>query len=197
MGFLEAKNQIPIHLGSSETTFIPRGVLYNFPFFRPDQRLALAQEQGIRPINFEQISTQFTQEQLEYAVLFDSIKSGTIPGNHYRLVFKSEKSSLAIISHPLIDIQLCGGFGNYDIDGFPTLRISQFDILFTGLSLQHYSINQKPATLKEVHDEISKANVSKHGFIYPDSIKYQGEEIFWADANGNLMKMNEHPLFQE
>lgn len=146
-------------------------------FTDPARNLAEAQRSGIQPVNFMHLREQFNIEQLSGSVLFDSAP-GPFPGNHWRILSMDDESDR-------VTIQLCGPFGNYDAR-IPPFNVSQYDILFTGISIPEYMSHGHTITLGEVVEKVLQAGYGKGNLVYPKDIEFKGETIYWADANGKL-----------
>jgi len=182
-------------VGSSWPVEIPESVLQSILFSDPARNIAEAQKEGIQPVNFHQILEQFPKDQILDSVLFDSAPLGFFPGNHWRIIWLDNNG-------PLAEIQLCGGpFGNHDAPISP-FTVSQYDILFTGMSMQRYEYKGRPISLDLVNEKIRQAGFydNKTNFVhpkdvFPKDIEWKGETIYWADAQGKLVTVDKHPLF--
>lgn len=179
-----------LQVGSSFPIDVPLST-YQFSLFQNiDQNIAEAQREGIRPVNFQQLREQFTMDQLLNAVLFDSPPVLPTPGNHWRVISFDDGKNL-------MDIKHTGTFGNHDTFRLPAFTISQFDILYTGITLLNYEENGKPISLDKINELVYKSGYGTDQFKYPEDIKFIGETIYWADAQGKLVTAQDHPLFTE
>lgn len=167
-------------VGSSYPIEVPVSILQLISFSNPARNIAEAQENGIKPVNFHQICEQFPKEQILNSVLFDTPPSGIRLGNHWRIVGLDDKRQL-------VTIQLCGGpFGNHDTD-IPPFTVSQYDILFTGMSTPEYQRYGHPISLFRVNELIRQGGLHETpNPVYPKGLKMKKETIYWADANGKL-----------
>ena len=177
-----------LRVGSSFPVEVPVSFFQIHPYSDPASNIAEAQKDGIQPVNFHQILEQFPRGQILDSVLFDTPPSGNIPGNHWRIIWLDDPGSLA-------EIQLCGGpFGNHDAP-IPPITLSQYDILFTGMSTQRYERKGRPISLDHVNERMVQAGHGTPNIVYPEDIKWLGETIYWADAQGKLTTVDTHPLF--
>lgn len=162
-----------IRVGSSFPVAVPESVFLSMTFTDPARNLAEAQKDGVKPVNFTDLLHQFSETQLKNSVLFDSAPSGPIPGNHWRILeLNTENNALTL--------QLCGPLGNYD-EAFPPTTVSQYDILFTGMSTPNYQIDKRPVSLQQLLQKIAKAGE------YSANIKYIGRTIYWSNKQGILI----------
>jgi hypothetical protein len=178
---------VQIHVGSSEQIIISAADLSTFQFIPPEKNLLQAWENGIQPVNYNQLSQQFSDIQLANAILFDSAPYGTSNGNHWRI--KNIDGE-----HTQITIQLCSSSGYYD-EIMPAVTVSQNDILFTDINIMHYEKLGTSLSLTTIAETGTKAR--KDYTIQFVKNLHVSKETYFADAHGNLILKQDHPLFQK
>ncbi len=122
--------------------------------------LRLAEEIGIKPLSLREILDQIGLEKIESAVLFDTPPS--LLGNHWRVTEMTEETAT---------IQFCSIFGNRDYLRIPPAEVSLDQVLFTGVSIQEFELDGRPATLTEASNASTQASSS------PENLKNKGERI--------------------
>lgn len=168
-----------IRVGSSFPVEVPQSELRYSLFQQPECNTAEARKQGIQPVHLHQLLEQFPRDQVLNSVLFDNSPSDNTTGNHWRILELDDKLQS-------VTIQLCGGpFGNHDTR-IPPITLSQYDILFTGMSTQQYERRGHPIPLEEVNERIQQAGYGTPEFVYPIDIHWIGQTIYWADGEGKL-----------
>jgi len=157
----------------TSTSCEPLGLLGNVGL-----NLKHAEKNGIKPLSYREIAEQLP-EGLENAVLFDTPKSPGLVGNHWRVVSQAEET---------VTLQMCGIFGNHDEPDIFPVEVAKNLPLFTGLSLQKYELDGRPATLAQTTQTNHQAR--ENGLDHPIGLKYLGEEILFSDGQGLLTPLD-------
>jgi hypothetical protein len=173
---------ISLRVGSSQPIEISASARAAIPFVRPDWNIAEAQRKGIQPVNFHQLSEQLSKDDISNSVLFDTPPDGFHAGNHWRVTHVDDELDL-------VKIQLCTIFGNYDYR-IPPFTVSQYDILFTGVTTERYEQNGKPI---DPLSAVVKLVADSDG--YPQGLILTKKTIYWTDSQGKLLPIAQHPLF--
>jgi hypothetical protein len=177
---------ILLRVGSSPPVEISEIIMFATPFCSPEKNIAEAQRNGIRPVNFQEIVQQFSKEQLETAVLFDTPPGGYLPGNHWRVLAIDDDTDS-------VKIQLCVPSGNYDLR-IPPFTVSQHDILFTGVRFMRFTQKGHLLPLSQV---VSLRKASDSGCPKDMQSNEQEVKTYWTNNRGKLTGKTKHPVFQK
>jgi hypothetical protein len=184
--FRHHEKTVSIHIGPSNPIDIPEHVYQMHLWQNVEENIRLATEAGIKPLSIDDIIRQFSIDTLSrQAVLFDTPPVPGFAGNHWRLIG---------VEQPTVHLQMCGIFGNYIQEGIPVLTFRRDAVLFTGLSIQRYSIENKSQSLEHVLYRREQEKL-KGKATMPSDITYEGETIYFADVKGKLTPIDQHPLF--
>lgn len=156
-----------------------------------DKNLERAEHTGIKPLSLRDIYSQVGEDELRNLVLFDA-NPGALITNRWRIIEKGNEENPA-------KLQLCGRFGNYDVELMPPIEVPLDTPLFTGVTIQSYEIGGMSASLAEVVHVVKENHRSENSgasFGMPATVDYLQESILFSDSEGNLLPHDEHPFFE-
>ncbi len=146
------------------------------PFDPNESNLRIAREKGIKPLSLREIIAQIEPEKIGNAVFFDTPPSNRWRGNFWRVTEMTEETAT---------LQLCNTFGNYDSETVSPVEISLDRVLFTGVSIQKFELDGRPATVAEATQTVKEASRAKKP--YPRArLKGISRTYLYSNSEGRL-----------